>query len=125
MTLHMPRFAWAWLDLLPTPLNPCCLNATGPNEKKFLRRFFLKRMLSWPVALKQHRPNEQSVLERDYLKSNRIAVRLSAKNFVDAGPWALALTTAMAQHRQEFLCRFFQKAAAFLTTKSRSLIDRK
>jgi hypothetical protein len=29
------------------------------------------------------------------------------------GPWALALTTAMAQHRQKFLRRFFQKAATF------------
>jgi hypothetical protein len=37
------------------------------------------------------------------------------KNFLDAGPWALALTTAMAQHRQKFLRRFFQKAAAFLS----------
>jgi hypothetical protein len=25
------------------------------------------------------------------------------KNFIDAGPWALALTMAMAQHRQKFL----------------------
>ncbi|HTJ89362.1 MAG TPA: DUF2182 domain-containing protein, partial [Acidocella sp.] len=36
-----------------------------------------------------------------------------AKNFINAGPWALALTTAMAQHRQKFSRRFFQKAAAF------------
>jgi hypothetical protein len=36
------------------------------------------------------------------------------KNFIDAGPWALALTTALAQHRQKFLRRFFQKAATFL-----------
>jgi hypothetical protein len=28
------------------------------------------------------------------------------KNFIDAGPWALALTTAMAQHRQKLLRRF-------------------
>jgi len=34
------------------------------------------------------------------------------KNFIDAGPWALALTTPMAQNRQKFLRRFFQKAAA-------------
>jgi hypothetical protein len=41
------------------------------------------------------------------------------KNFVDAGPWALALTTALAQHRQKFLRRFFQKAAAFLSPRAR------
>jgi hypothetical protein len=29
------------------------------------------------------------------------------KNFIDAGPWALALKTAMARHRQKFLRRFF------------------
>jgi hypothetical protein len=34
------------------------------------------------------------------------------KNFINAGPWALALTTAMAQHRQKFSRRVFQKAAA-------------
>jgi hypothetical protein len=28
------------------------------------------------------------------------------KKFIDAGPWALALTTAMAQHSQKLLCRF-------------------
>jgi hypothetical protein len=41
------------------------------------------------------------------------------KNFIDAEPRALALTTAMAQHRQKFLRRFFQKAAAFLSPRSR------
>jgi hypothetical protein len=34
------------------------------------------------------------------------------KNSIDAGPSALAMTTAMAQYHQKFLRRFFQKAAA-------------
>jgi hypothetical protein len=36
-----------------------------------------------------------------------------AKNFIHAGPWALALTTAMARHRQKFLRRFLQKSGRF------------
>jgi hypothetical protein len=35
------------------------------------------------------------------------------KNFIYAGPWALSATPPMAQHRQKFLRRFFQKAATF------------
>jgi hypothetical protein len=37
-----------------------------------------------------------------------------AKKLCYAGPWALALTTLMAQHNKKFLRRFFQKAATFL-----------
>ncbi|HTJ88610.1 MAG TPA: hypothetical protein VL356_00325 [Acidocella sp.] len=41
-----------------------------------------------------------------------------AKKLYDAGPWALALPTAMAQNCQKFLRRFFQKAALFLVINS-------
>ena len=34
------------------------------------------------------------------------------KNFYNAGLWALAVTTPIAQHSQKFLRRFFQKAAS-------------
>jgi hypothetical protein len=36
------------------------------------------------------------------------------KNFYNAGLWALSSTQPMAQHKQKFLRRFFQKAAAYL-----------
>ncbi|HVE22769.1 MAG TPA: hypothetical protein VNC39_12400 [Acidocella sp.] len=38
-----------------------------------------------------------------------------AKNFYDAGLWAMPLTTPMPQHKKKFLRRFFQKAASFFT----------
>jgi hypothetical protein len=39
------------------------------------------------------------------------------KNFIDSGPWALSATQTQAPLSQEFLRRFFQKAATFFVEK--------
>jgi hypothetical protein len=39
------------------------------------------------------------------------------KNFIYSGPWALSATQNQAQRSQEFLRRFFQKAATFFVEK--------
>jgi hypothetical protein len=61
---------------------PFFVTATGQFLKKSLRRNRRKRLL--------------------------FVNKKKQKNFIDAGPWVLALTTPMAQRRQKFLRRFFK-----------------
>jgi hypothetical protein len=46
------------------------------------------------------------------------------KNFVNAGPWAMAPTTPMAQHRKSFCAAFFKKRPLRVTAGEKTRGDR-